>query len=197
MSNTVSNGDFTVQIYSCNGYAQLIPNTYANFFKLKDNAEYSIGVKNNGNTPCDAYVSIDGTYVGTFRLAQCTGFFLERPQGVNKKFVFKNAENFKYNGNVTDQNSYPKNGNISVNFKPAKSNVVNIPLPLNESVNTNLTLDGVQGQNHDISREFYKAGTTVLGNPCTQEFNETFALITDIDVARERTIDVCLVVSTQ
>jgi hypothetical protein len=197
MQEIVTIGDFTLQIYTPHGYAKLIPNSYAAFFQLYDNSEYSIVLKNNGPTKCDASIDIDGENIGNWRLEAGLSGLINHPMSNKRKFVFKNADNFEYKEELKNgQIEYPANGKISVTFKPeiktlqnTKSLQTSSYIPQNNNI-----LNGKQGSSLDLDRSKFRAGSTVLGDIINTNDPLPVYGIQAIDHARVTTIEACLVI---
>jgi hypothetical protein len=182
-------GNFKVSIHRDHaGPARVIPNTYAPFYRMKDNDTYSIFLENTGATKCDARVVIDGELIGVWRIPAKHTALVQSPLNVPRRLVFNNSSKFK----KTDlsQGRLPDNGKISVEFLPEAGHTNDVPVPYQNLYP--VKLDGCNGSLHDINQSQYGTGTTVLGKACTLNPN-LVALITDIDHANKQTIDVWLV----
>jgi hypothetical protein len=85
----------------------------------KDNVQYKIRLRNNGSTRCDAAITIDGKYMGTFRINGYGSMLLERPADVERRFTFfvGGSEGSKQGGYKAKDKS---NGLIEVLFRPEK-----------------------------------------------------------------------------
>jgi hypothetical protein len=112
-------GDYAVFV-RVDGFSVKEHNGYV---RLKPNTTYSLMLKNNTNTRCDAQVTIDGASVGVFRIAPNWFTVLERPQSEAKNFCFVlagSAGSGITRGTTT-------NGLISVKFTPEETRSTLVP----------------------------------------------------------------------
>jgi hypothetical protein len=190
---TVQVGDFSVQIYTNRGYANLIPNSYAHFFQLADNTEYSVVVKNNGQTKCDASIDIDGENIGRWRIEAGASGNIVHPMTSKRKFVFKNASKFSYADGPNG--SYPQNGKVSVTFYPEMKSESRPTVKVQSYIQQNDNmLKGKNGMSLDLSTN-HQSGSTVLGDMSTVVDPDPVQQITSIDNARVTTVETCLVIT--
>ncbi len=106
--------------------------TFSNFFpihkknigayvELNNGQFYSILLKNNNSSRCNAHLRIDGDEVGIWRIPAYGNIIIKRPSHINKRFVFYKTKSAPYqSGIVTDKFD---NGLIQVYFLPEKGNI--------------------------------------------------------------------------
>lgn len=107
-----------------NGYSVRIPegseNEASGYVEMEHDTQYTLQLRNNNSTRCDAEVKIDGKHVGTFRLGAHDSMKLERSADDNRRFTcyLRDSEE----GEEVELKSISKNelGLIQVTFKPEK-----------------------------------------------------------------------------
>lgn len=94
------------------------------YVQLNHNQIYSIKLKNQGSTDCDANVFVDGDSVGTFRINKFSSVILERPCDIGRKFTFYRLDSEE--ADIAELNAVDLSdlGLISVVFTPAKKTLI-------------------------------------------------------------------------
>lgn len=141
------------------------------YVSLPSGSIYSLHLVNNGNTQCDAVVTIDDTKVGTWRIEAGDSVTIDRPANINRKFTFVDervegtSRRSMTGSRVGDEN----NGLIKIVFKPAKQ----------EQARSSPRLASARGSAPTITRAYsprLSSGVTVLGDRSDQEFNNISSL---------------------
>ena len=106
--------DFSVEVIpgneTANGYVEMV-----------DSTQYIIKLGNFTNVPCDAEITIDGKYIGLFRVEKNSSVTLEHPSHDEGYFTFYTLSSFGGKQSKLEYNS--ELGLISVIFKPEKENI--------------------------------------------------------------------------
>lgn len=92
---------------------------------MKHNTKYSLSLKNDGYSQCDARVEIDGKVVGTWRLFAHSRLELERPADDEGQFTFYTAKS-KEGKSIGLKENNPDLGLIKVTFTPDRTPVFTI-----------------------------------------------------------------------
>lgn len=154
--------------------------------KLKSGSEYQLKLGNSRDTICDVDVSIDGRYIGTWRIWANSFIILERPLVEERKFTFfsENSSAAKKAGVVPSEDS----GLIVATFKPKKYTPV-------ESVHVASSL---QPNNLKKSASSFNSGITLLGDRSDQKFYTVEPINPrDIDTENIATIMIRLVAESE
>jgi len=107
-----------------NGFSVRVPEgnekEASGYVEIDHNTQYTLQLRNQRNSRCDAEVNIDGKHVGTFRLGAYGSLRLERSADDNRRFTayLRDSEE----GHEVELDSVSKSdlGLIQVVFKPEK-----------------------------------------------------------------------------
>jgi hypothetical protein len=184
--------NFSLDILADQYIEKINKNNYT-YFAIPDKSEYKIKMGNNGNTRADAFVYVDGEYIGTWRINTYSTIIIERPANINKKFVLlKEGSSYasKY-GIVTGDTM---NGLIKVVFKPEKNTMLFTNSWDRSTDRIYLKNCNTSANDNNQTMAYnYSSGGTVLGNTSSQIFDNTSPL-TNIDTNNITTIYTRLVV---
>lgn len=89
------------------------------YIELAHNTQYTLVLRNNRNTKCDARVEIGGKHVGTFRIGMYGSLRLERPSHDDGRFTFYRVGTPEAAA-VEPNQSAPDVGLVKVTFTPGK-----------------------------------------------------------------------------
>jgi len=90
------------------------------YVELGHNQVYSLVLKNDKDTRCDAQVVIDGKEIGTFRIEAKMSLSLERPSNEARKFTFYETDSQEAQEAGASKIIKSDMGLISVTFMPEK-----------------------------------------------------------------------------
>jgi hypothetical protein len=132
------------------------------YVEMRHNTQYTLNLKNHRRVPCDADVTIDRIYVGTWRIEAHDEIRIERPVHDTGHFTF--FEVATQEAEVAGISRHSDNGLVSVTFKPKKDSdrLYAAPIPMSEhsAGATGLTGDSQQRFRdapeieHDMARAF-------------------------------------------
>lgn len=103
--------------------AERITENGNHYFRLPNNSEYTLVLKNNRDVRCRAEVSIDGESVGNWILDPLATLRLERPVAVDRKFTFVDDKS-KAAASVGVVAGKSENGLLQVKFVPEMAPVM-------------------------------------------------------------------------
>jgi hypothetical protein len=95
------------------------------YVETAHNTRYSLVLRNHMNARCDTEVTIDGTSVGTWRIAPMDEIQIERPAYDSGRFTFFVVGSPE--AALAGINPRPKNGLVSATFAP-RSTVIPPPV---------------------------------------------------------------------
>ena len=109
--------NFGVEILSISITKEFSENQ-GNYVALESGSEYKLKLINDRSTICDVKISIDGEYIGTWRINANSSIILERPLSEERKFTFfaETSKEARNAGIIPNKDS----GLISVTFIPKK-----------------------------------------------------------------------------
>jgi len=155
---------------------------FDDYVGLDDGTEFKIRMENNRDTICDAYVYLEGEFIGSWRIREYSHIDIERPANISKKFTFLKEQQAQKYG-VT-KGSFT-NGIIKVVFKPKKSyryvqSISPISMsPVRHRINqrsvnnyqstASMSSNSLSSQKR-LSSNQYESGATVLGDLSDQQF---------------------------
>jgi len=199
-----------------NNFSARIPEgkeTPGGYVEMEHDTQYTIVLRNNRNTKCEARVEIDGKHIGTFRINAYQNMRLERPAHDTGKLTFyKVGTSEAKKAGISE--SDPNTGLVKVVFTPAKnwfqswsfttSDCCQYDYDFNDDSSGNYRhLYNDSGSSYYISNTTsltqmgsYEAGGTGLSGKSDQNFVQVPGLI--LDCSQQTTIHLRLVAkSTQ
>ncbi len=91
------------------------------YVELDHNQHYRIRLSNNHRTRCQAKVSVDNKYMGTWIIDSYDNIVIERPASIDKKFIFYRARSAPRGANISMGDS--NNGLVQVDFTPEEEHL--------------------------------------------------------------------------
>lgn len=148
------------------------------YVQMQHNTEYKLHLLNSGSEDADATITIDGTDVGTFRIAKHSRAIIGRPVHAQRNFLFLKAGTSEaQQAGLQVNNSL---GLITVKFIPAKKEEFVLLGP--KYLSYNPTRGGMKGAS---------AGGTGLGSTSDQSFVNASRL--ELDHSRAVTLHLRLI----
>ncbi len=90
------------------------------YVEMSHGTQYTLHLRNNHNTACDAQVLVDGKDVGTFRISALSVIELERPSNDQGRFTFYRANSSEAQQADVQNIANVERGLIKVIFTPEK-----------------------------------------------------------------------------
>ena len=185
---------------SSNGFAVSVPEASAvvgeeAFASLPHGSEYSVQLRNDRATRCDATLWIDGVAMGTFRVAPHSAVRVERPAGAARKFTFLREGSAAALGAGVPTGAR-ENGLIKVEFLPEYEAVTHynaVPQRALSARGTTWAADNLECCAAPMAAQSFQRGGTALGEASDQRFGEAAAL-RSVDHANRTVLHLRLVV---
>lgn len=166
-------GEFSVNILG--DTVKKINRDSDSLYAMKNKTKYEIELRNNGNRRCDAFVYIDGDFIGAWRINSFSSITLKRPAETDRQFIFvsEDSEESKMVGTISGAIN---NGLIKVEFKPEKRCCFREPYFLSCDCDSFGTMsDCCYNMSNSIPKSCYndERGNTILGENTNQIFGKT------------------------